>query len=65
MPFGTKTRPGSPRRLLRFTRASNRSIRFRDGHGRAGRLVPNLLLVRLGIPPAIIDKGARSRYLDV
>jgi hypothetical protein len=37
---------------------------FLDGNGRAGRLVLNLLLVRLGIPPAIIYKGDRSRYLD-
>ncbi len=36
---------------------------FLDGNGRAGRLVLNLLLVRLGYPPAIIYKNARSRYL--
>jgi Fic family protein len=36
---------------------------FLDGNGRAGRLVLNLLLVRLGHPPAIIYKGDRSRYL--
>jgi len=36
---------------------------FLDGNGRAGRLVLNLLLVRLGYPPAIIFKGDRSRYL--
>jgi Fic/DOC family len=36
---------------------------FLDGNGRAGRLVLNLLLVRLGFPPAIIHKGERSRYL--
>jgi fido (protein-threonine AMPylation protein) len=36
---------------------------FPDGNRRAGRLVLNLLLVRLGIPPAIIYKGDRSRYL--
>lgn len=36
---------------------------FLDGNGRTGRLVLNLLLVRLGYPPAIIYKGDRSRYL--
>jgi hypothetical protein len=36
---------------------------FLDGNGRAGRLVLNLLLVRLGHPPAIIFKGDRRRYL--
>jgi Fic family protein len=37
---------------------------FLDGNGRAGRLILNLLLVRLGYPPAIIYKGARTRYLN-
>ncbi len=36
---------------------------FLDGNGRAGRLILNLLLVRLGYPPAIIYKGDRRRYL--
>ncbi|MGH2904953.1 MAG: Fic family protein [Solirubrobacteraceae bacterium] len=36
---------------------------FLDGNGRTGRLVLNLLLVRLGYPPAIIFKGERRRYL--
>lgn len=36
---------------------------FLDGNGRAGRLVLNLLLIRLGYPPAIIYKGNRARYL--
>jgi len=37
---------------------------FIDGNGRAGRLVLNLVLVRLGYPPAIILKSHRERYLD-
>lgn len=36
---------------------------FLDGNGRAGRLVLNLLLVRLGYPPSIVYKGDKSRYL--
>ena len=36
---------------------------FLDGNGRTGRLVLNLLLVRLGYPPVIIFKGDRRRYL--
>lgn len=36
---------------------------FLDGNGRAGRLVMNLLLVRLGFPPAIIYKRQRTDYL--
>lgn len=36
---------------------------FIDGNGRTGRLVLNLILVRLGYPPAIIYKSQRPRYL--
>jgi fido (protein-threonine AMPylation protein) len=37
---------------------------FLDGNGRTGRLLTNLLLIRLGYPPAIIRKADRSRYLQ-
>ncbi|MFB9903349.1 Fic family protein [Allokutzneria oryzae] len=36
---------------------------FLDGNGRVGRLVLNLLLGRLGYPPAIIYKRDRDKYL--
>ncbi len=36
---------------------------FHDGNGRTGRLVMNLMLVRLGYPPVIIFKNDRERYL--
>ena len=36
---------------------------FLDGNGWAGRLVLNLILVRLGYPPAIIYKLDRDRYI--
>jgi len=36
---------------------------FLDGNGRAGRLVLNLVLVRLGYPPAIVYKNQRAKYL--
>lgn len=37
---------------------------YLDGNGRTGRLLLNLLLVRLGYPPAIVFKHERTKYLD-
>lgn len=36
---------------------------FLDGNGRTGRLVLNLVLVRMGYPPAIVYKNDRATYL--
>lgn len=49
--------------LARAHAAFERIHPFRDGNGRVGRLIVNLLLVRRGAPPAIIDKRARAAYL--
>lgn len=37
---------------------------FRDGNGRAGRLLMNLLLLRQGYPLAIIGYEQRQRYIE-
>jgi hypothetical protein len=53
-----------PLQLARLHCAFETIHPFLDGNGRAGRLLLNLLLVRLGWPPAIIFKRSRDRYLD-
>lgn len=52
-----------PEELARIHRDFERIHPFIDGNGRTGRLVLNLVLVRLGWPPAIILKEQRRKYL--
>jgi len=49
--------------VARLHAAFERVHPFRDGNGRVGRLTTNLLLVRASVPPAIIDKTRRTKYL--
>jgi len=51
-------------RVARLHAAFERIHPFLDGNGRTGRLLTNLMLVRLGYPPAVVQKRERSRYLD-
>lgn len=53
-----------PEELARIHARFEQIHPFLDGNGRTGRLVLNLLLVRLGYPPAIIYKRERTRYLN-
>ena len=57
------TAPGFPERLAVLHCRFEQIHPFLDGNGRVGRLVMNLILVRLGYPPAIIYKRDRDRYL--
>ncbi len=52
-----------PEQLAELHARFERIHPFLDGNGRTGRLVLNLMLVRLGCPPAIIYKRDRPRYL--
>ncbi len=52
-----------PERLAQIHNEFERIHPFLDGNGRTGRLVLNLLLCRLGYPPAIIYKRDRDKYL--
>ena len=53
-----------PERLAKVHNDFEKIHPFLDGNGRAGRLLLNLLLVRLGYPPAIVFKNERTKYLD-
>ena len=52
-----------PEELARLHNEFERVHPFIDGNGRTGRLVVNLVLVRLGYPPVIIFKRQRDAYL--
>jgi Fic family protein len=52
-----------PEELARVHNSFERVHPFIDGNGRTGRLALNLILVRLGYPPAIVFKKQRQAYL--
>jgi Fic family protein len=52
-----------PEELARLHADFERIHPFLDGNGRVGRLLLNLVLVRLGHPPVIIFKRQRAAYL--
>jgi hypothetical protein len=52
-----------PERLARLHNDFERIHPFLDGNGRTGRLLLNLVLVRMGYPPAIVYKNQRDVYL--
>jgi Fic family protein len=60
---GTVTTEDIPLRLAEIHCEFERIHPFLDGNGRTGRLILNLILVRLGYPPAIILKQRRAAYL--
>jgi hypothetical protein len=52
-----------PEILARLHNGFERVHPFIDGNGRTGRLLLNLMLVRLGYPPVIVLKQQRPAYL--
>lgn len=64
MSAGTLELADVPESLARIHADFERLHPFIDGNGRTGRLLLNLILVRLGWPPIVIFKEQRRRYLD-
>lgn len=69
--FNPDVLPGlqpAPRPVLEEVAAAHAAFErihpFIDGNGRCGRLLTNLLLARLGYPPAIIYVRQRPQYLE-
>ncbi len=60
---GTELDTPLPEQLARLHHRFECVHPFIDGNGRAGRLVLNLVLVRLGYPPVVIFKKQRDAYL--
>jgi hypothetical protein len=52
-----------PETLARWHTGFEQIHPFLDGNGRTGRLVLNLMLVRLGYPPVVILKRQRDAYV--
>jgi hypothetical protein len=52
-----------PEEVARVHALFERIHPFLDGNGRTGRLILNLILVRLGYPPVIVYKRQRAEYL--
>lgn len=48
---------------MRFATGLAHQHPYIDGNGRTGRLVLNLILVRLGLPPVVVLKTQRPAYL--
>jgi hypothetical protein len=59
----TPRTPSFPEEVASHHAAFERIHPFLDGNGRTGRLILNLVLVRLGYPPAIVYKTQRRAYL--
>ena len=59
----TQTSTALPEALARIHHRFEQIHPFLDGNGRTGRLVLNLILVRLGYPPVVIFKRQRDEYL--